>query len=696
MFSFIVKSVVDHGWYWSNPNVGAPSGLQMLDYAVSAHDCGHLLLVKIMSLFSGDWALIFNVYFLIGFPLIALSAMAVFRHFKVSYLGAIVGSVLYSFLPSRTLKGEAHLFLDTFFQVPLAVLLLLSVYGDNPPMVAEGSSESSRPRLDLRSRRSLFVLAICGIIASTSAYYASFTILLLLPVAVLGSLRCRSIRNAISGLIIAGVVVIGLGLNGLPTMVYHARYGPNAAVGERQSWEAESYGLKVTQLLLPVAEHRVSALATIKREYDETAPLNGEVGSTTLGIFGSLGFIVLLGVALSAQQRPPAPRKWEQQQILNALATLTIIAVLLGTIGGFGSLIAIFISPQIRSYCRLNVFIGFFSIFAVVLIVDRFRPRYPRATALALLSLLVVGLFDENSLLVVRRYDITKRQYQSDDALVRRVERVVPPGTAVFELPFSPFPEPPTRVAMSGYSPVRAYLHSRSLHWSYPAMRGRGSDAWVQDVSGREPDSMAERVSDAGFGGILIDRDGYTDRATALERSLQMLLGVAPLVSEAQNLSFYSLLEYNRRRHSGESPADREDREDLAKHPVSMTWGKGFWEIETEANRTLRWARAESELLITNASTRWRRVSFSMTVAAAHPPAHLRTDGDLLAERVALTEGGLRLVRTVDVAPGTHLIRFTCDGQRADAPSDPRTLVWSVENFVVDEIRTALSEHPPR
>ena len=76
---------------------------------------------------------------------------------------------------------------------------------------------------------------------------------------------------------------------------------------------------------------------------------------------------------------------------------------------------------------------------------------------------------------------------------------------------------------MSGYSPVRAYLHSRSLNWSFRRC-GVAAVTLGSDVSGRAPDSMVERVSDAGFGGILIDRTDYTDRAAALESSLQMLL----------------------------------------------------------------------------------------------------------------------------------------------------------------------------
>src|SRR5437016_5944398 len=89
----------------------------------------HLLVIKAMTLFSSDWALLFNLYYLIGFPLVAVAAFAVFRRFRMAFVPALACSVLYGFLPSRLIKGEAHYFLDIYFQVPLAFLVILWVCG---------------------------------------------------------------------------------------------------------------------------------------------------------------------------------------------------------------------------------------------------------------------------------------------------------------------------------------------------------------------------------------------------------------------------------------------------------------------------------------------------------------------------------------------------------------------------------------
>src|SRR2546423_10603001 len=132
-FGLVTKSVVDHGWYLTNPHLGAPGVLAMHDFPF--FDILHILVWKVMSWFTSDWALIFNGYFLLGFPLVALTSLAVLRHFRVAFGPALVVSVLYAFLPSRVMKGEAHYFLDINYQVPLVVLVALWVFGDDPPLV---------------------------------------------------------------------------------------------------------------------------------------------------------------------------------------------------------------------------------------------------------------------------------------------------------------------------------------------------------------------------------------------------------------------------------------------------------------------------------------------------------------------------------------------------------------------------------
>jgi phosphoglycerol transferase len=534
LFSLIVKSTVDYGWFLLNPMVGAPGGLDLRDYPVSAHDSFHLLIVKAMSTFTNDWAIVFNLYFLIGFPLITLSAMAVFRHFRIGAGPAIVGAVLYAFLPSRLLKGEGHLFMDVFYQVPLAIMVILWVCSDEPP-IAQKREGRRWPALDIRRTHSWCSLLICALIASTSLYYAFFSACLLVAGGAWATVARRSIRNVIAGLSLAGVIFVGLALNAVPTLIYQRSHGPNHAVAERKAWEAEVYGMKIAQLLLPTEGHRVPALLQLNERYNESAPLGGENSGTSLGLVGDVGFLALLARVLLGRAERSAGEP------MRPLGVLNLVAVLFGTIGGFGSLFALLVSPQIRTYCRLNVFIGFFSLFAVVLLLDQLVRRRPRVGNWVPPVVLAIGLLDQVSPRAVRPYAANKRVYESDAQLVHGIEATLMPGAAVFELPYMDFPEPPPRVRMGGYEPLRPYLHSQALRWSYPAMRGRPGDTWARDLSEREPRRMVDSLIEAGFGGILIDRDGYGDRACVLEAAFRAALGSDPLVSQDNRLAFFSL-----------------------------------------------------------------------------------------------------------------------------------------------------------
>jgi phosphoglycerol transferase len=203
-------------------------------------------------------------------------------------------------------------------------------------------------------------------------------------------------------------------------------------------------------------------------------------------------------------------------------------------VGGFGSLFALLVSPQIRTYCRLNVFIAFVALFAGVLLLDRLGRVRPRLTILGAGLAFILGLLDQTT--PVHSNPATASRYFSDGELVDRIEKEVPAGAMIFELPFGTFPE-----SIDDYELVRPYLHSRSLRWSYPAMHGREGETWARNVATLAPADLLSALRRSGFAGILIDRDLYRDRGAALEAGVTALLGGAAQASRDGNLAFFKL-----------------------------------------------------------------------------------------------------------------------------------------------------------
>src|SRR5271163_616062 len=127
-YLMLVKGIVDHGSYASNPSLGAPFGQQLIDYPQGADNL-NLLLIRLLALVSSSPALIINLFFLGTFALSAFTAHLVLRTLRISALSSGVAAVLYSLLAYHFFRGESHLFLSAYYAVPLTAYLFLRVLG---------------------------------------------------------------------------------------------------------------------------------------------------------------------------------------------------------------------------------------------------------------------------------------------------------------------------------------------------------------------------------------------------------------------------------------------------------------------------------------------------------------------------------------------------------------------------------------
>jgi hypothetical protein len=94
-----VKGIVENGWYLENSSLGAPGEADFHDYPVLMGDNLDVLLIRVLALGTDDAALIMNVFFLLTFPLVALTAYITLRALGISSGAAVVCSALYALLP---------------------------------------------------------------------------------------------------------------------------------------------------------------------------------------------------------------------------------------------------------------------------------------------------------------------------------------------------------------------------------------------------------------------------------------------------------------------------------------------------------------------------------------------------------------------------------------------------------------------
>jgi phosphoglycerol transferase len=563
------------------------------------------------------------------------------------------------------LRDEHHIQYSVCYPAPLLVMVALWVCADS-----------------WSRSRALAAVAVCMLVASTGGvYFAFFGCFLLLVAATYSALGGR--RGAtLVGLGLAAVTALTLVANLSPSILYRRAHG-DVGVTRRLPEQAEIYGLKIAQMVLPITGHRLEGLAALKDRYNGN-PLINENDSATLGAVGTVGFIGLLGVLVRRKSR-----RLPGDAVLDHLSVLNLGALVFGTMGGLGAVFAICVTPQIRHYNRISLFIAFIAFAAVAVWLERLVRRLDRSRGrrvlarLLIVAIVTLGLLDETSPSSVSDYEGERAQYENDRAFVRRIEAELPPDAMVFQVPFVPFPENGRQQRMFDYDQARGYLHSRRLRWSYAAMKGRETAAWQALVASMAPREMAETVALVGFRGIWVDRQGYPDDAAALafEAELGRMLGVTPIVGGNGRLSFFSMVDYWRRLRQGLTQEEIARWRNVARHPVQVEWGRGFVLPHGLPEMASRWGKAVAQLSLRNDSRYPQRTTVHMVISGAGEGT-LRVTSPLVSEVLPIDSTPLTVTWGVEVPPGTFTIRLDCSAcARIYMPADRRILMLRVDGL---------------
>src|SRR3990167_9580713 len=351
----LIKSILDTHSYHLNSFLGAPGIYNIADFPINT--LSNYIIVLFSSFFSHDASIVLNAYYFSTF----------------------------------------------FFAVPLYVFLLLDVF-------------QTQKEKKYFNTLSLF-FCILAPASSAGAYFSFFACFLLLIAGITVSID-KKIKQPLqkAGFFIAIICLVTLA-NVSPKFISTFHYGPNLEI-TRAPQEAEGSPLKISQLLFPVDNHHIPSLKNFKEKYNHKAPLVNENTTSSLGIIGSLGFLILIAALFS--------RRWtEKNDTIYALSILNISLVLLCTLGGFGTLFSYLISPFIRSYNRASLYIAFFSLCAFFIVVQHlFKNRSNlKKIGLALL-LLIIGLWDQIPSSPSHSNALLKETFSSDKQFVNQIEKI--------------------------------------------------------------------------------------------------------------------------------------------------------------------------------------------------------------------------------------------------------------------------------
>ena len=592
-YLMLAKAIEEHGGYFENPSLGAPFGQELHDFAVGT-DRLNLDLLRLLLLFGGPAAAV-NLFYLLTFPLAAGATYLVFRLLAIPRAAAVVCSLLFALAPYHFERGQGNLFLSAYWVVPLGAYLVLATLAGRPLFPRRARTTGLRA---FATGRGLLAATFCVAVASTGIYYAVFTMLLLAG-AIVVALVARAGRSAVVGGLTCLALILGVALIHLsPSIAYRLDNGPNPGA-ERHPRESELYGLKLSDLLFPIDLHRVEPLARFTAEYKAATPIRSE--PMGLGPVAAGGFVVLLLVALAVLVAGPARAG---PPVLRHAAAAALIAFLIGTIGGVSTIVAQLLTPQIRGWNRISIFIAFFGLLAVAVglaaLGRRLGPQPLRRGlfAAALAGVLAFGLYNQVTYRHVPPYELAS-DWSADRAFVRQLEERLPNGAAVFQLPHLGFPETGREVDLYENDLLRGFIHSDDLRWSFGATKGRPEE-WTDDLARMPAATVLDAAAAAGFAGILVDRLGYRDRGSALEIELRRRLASEPLVSASRRHAFFDLRAYANRLEAVRPAAELAAFRDAVLHPLGLE-ETGFLPLERHEGLWYAWADdSEAELRVVN------------------------------------------------------------------------------------------------
>lgn len=560
----LFKSIAQTGWSTFQPRLGVPYGQDYSD-AAPLGDL-HVVLIRVLSLFTDRWAVTFNLFFLLGFLCCAPAAVWFFRRCGVSAWFSVVLSVLFAVAPYHFLRNENQIFLASYFCVPLGMVLVLRAVRAERLWRRPTTGAARASWVWGRGAGTAVILAV---VAFSGVDYALFTALLLAFAGVFGLVRSWS-RSRMVGLV-AAELALGLGvvLNSLPQLIRRVTAGGLMTPSQLPGAEASAF--KLAALLLPAPGYPVPYLARMRGIYDRHYPVPGE--APALGGIAALGLLVLLIAAVTAltgrrRAHTTSPGWSGRRRLLDELTFLTLFAFALGVVGGLGTLVSFF-AGDYSGWGRISIVISLFTLAGFGVCAEEsvrrlIGSRRLRTSALAALAtpvaavvVLLIGISDQSLTGAVPAYRADAAQYVSDQQFVDRVQATVPTDAMIFQLPYQPFSD----TGSARYPPAGAqralWLHSSTLRWSGGGITGRPQTDWPALLVARSPSRMLQGLAAIGFSGVTIDRSAAVDRGQKWVDSLLPALGRPKLTSQDARYLYYSLAPAIKTLDATTTPAQR-------------------------------------------------------------------------------------------------------------------------------------------
>jgi len=562
------KGLLENGWIFENKYLGAPGVADWHFHAAAQTSALHSVIIKVIGFFTNDAIASVQYYYFLNFSLISSTTYVAFRLAKVNSWLALSAGFIFAFLNYRLVNNLEVLFLGSYFMIPLVGLVVYwSALGEFTV-----DSKSNFKEI-VFSKRFLFSLLVMIVMGTSDGYYSFFTLLLLLFSALITLLNygSRSLINFSIPIVFAGVVLAMVTALSFPIDQYKknhmSEFYPNGKLDEwmiKKPFEAEVYSTSLKLLVAPAYYHRNELLSDISKKIISTNNEHKEnVSWVPLHPLGFLGTIFLIitfsflairkidGHSANATQF----ENEEHAHKLRILAVLSLFVFLSSIYGGVGTIVALGF-PTIRAYERFIVFLIFFNMLATYYFIStRLTLKLSRNIFFigAIVLITFFAIWDQSP-----RYkskykdasfiappnggDVSFGGFVAEKLFIQKLESVLPKGALVYQYPYSQFLDNNKyyKGGVSGH--MRAYLHSKDLHWSNGASKNSPIDIWHRTLADSDLDTILEILPQYGFNAVLIDRAVVKDDEYALiKKYVRQKIGVEIINDDNAKMAYFIL-----------------------------------------------------------------------------------------------------------------------------------------------------------
>jgi phosphoglycerol transferase len=501
------------GWEFNNDRQGYPFGSSTYDYPKP--DYGTHVLTKLLAYSFGGWVPALNMYFLLGFFLTFASSYLVSRMLSLSIASSILVAFLFTFIPFHFLRNH-HLNFTFYFVIPIYWFIAINFNSVSFMKGFKGGGYLKKFLIML----GIFSLSLFGI-------YFTFYGIIVITIGFIASLyKDASLYKVKVFFLTVSLIVFGTFIQVSPHLYNNLVNGKNDSVAKRSAMESEVYGFKLMQLIIPRQNHRVSKLAHINSSYSGSTPLVNENMTSSLGIFGVFGFIFAffrIFSSLSGKNNGPSST--------SLISLIVLILFLIGTIGGLGSVFSHLISPMLRGWNRVSIYIGFGTLVIFFMYFDSYvRSKVSKKILVLITALIfVIGMLDSTIPPCKSCIQAQNSEFESERKFIEDIESILPTNSAIYQLPYFPFPETAPMHNLMDYRHGNAFIHSKDLRWSYGGMKGREGDRFFKFLSKESLSKQFEVISRLGFQGVYVDLNGYPDKSKL--EDVSKALGFSPTLT---------------------------------------------------------------------------------------------------------------------------------------------------------------------